>query len=126
MLLTKCTPITVIEYCYYTVIGRVAVALDRCHVSRAATFTRVKVRLHFTRELTKELGHRTTDRPTERPTDRSTPTVTSYPIQNPNTYHPNVWGKKNGPMSQEKWPNVPRNCPQCPEIDICPNGPEVS
>lgn len=33
---------------------------------------------------------------------------------------------KNGPMSQEKWPNVPRNCPQCPEIDICPNGPEVS
>ncbi len=90
MLLTKCTLIAVIRYCYYTVIGRVATSA-RCHVSRAATFTRVKVILHFTRELTKELGHRTTDRPT----DRSTPTVTSYPIQNPNTYHPNVWGKKN-------------------------------
>ena len=27
-------------------------------------------------------------------TARPTPTVTSYPLQNPNTYHPKVWGKK--------------------------------
>ena len=29
------------------------------------------------------------------PTDgRPTPTVTSYPDQNPNTYHPKVWGEE--------------------------------
>ena len=28
------------------------------------------------------------------PTDRPTPTVTSYPDQNPNTYHPNVLGEE--------------------------------
>ena len=80
MLLTKCTLISVIEYCYYTVIGRVGSAC--CHVSRAATFTRIQVRLHFTREFTKELGF------------KRTPTVTSYPVQNPNTYHPKVWGEE--------------------------------
>ena len=81
-LLTKCTNIIVIV----TVVGRVAPVV-RCHVSRTAFYTRVKVRLHFRHELTKEA--RSTD-------DGLTPTVTSYPLlQNPNTYHPKVWGKKN-------------------------------
>ena len=57
-----------------------------CHVSRAAIYTRVKVRLHFPRELTKELIRPPTDIPTD-----ATPTVTSYPLQTPNTYHPKVF-----------------------------------
>ena len=82
-LLTKCTNIKVI----FTVSGRVAPVV-RCHVSSTAFYTCVKLKLNFPHELTKEA--RSTD-------DGLTPTaVTSYPkLQNPNTCHPKVWGKKN-------------------------------